>query len=333
MIRRAALLLILFVCVTPGFAQTRYPLRQYLSIRGAAGPTLSPDSKDVAFLTSVTGTGQVWKVPGHSGWPDQLTFFPSSVASVSWSPTGNEMVVVADNNGNEQFQFSLVSGDGATVTPLTDDPKVRHDWGGWSKDGRTIFYASNARDERYFDCYLMDLATRKELRVFQKDAVLDAAALSPDGRMLAAVHDVSNVNNDLYLVDTATGQGRHVTPHEGDAQYSVIGFSGDGRTLYLVSDQGRDFLNLAEMDVASGRMTFLMDEKADVGAAHLSPDARLLAYTVNRGGYEELTLWDTRSRRALKLPSLPRGIVTPGGFSADGRRLAISLNTPTYNSD
>jgi dipeptidyl aminopeptidase/acylaminoacyl peptidase/CubicO group peptidase (beta-lactamase class C family) len=331
--RRTAILLLLLVCALPGTTQTRYPLRQYLSIRGAGGPTLSPDGAEVAYLTSVTGTAQVWKAPSRSGWPDQLTFFSSGVSSVTWSPTRKEMIVVADDNGNEQFQLTLVNADGSVVTPLTSDPKVRNSFGGWSKDGKTLYYASNARDPRYFDCYLMDVAAKRARRVFQKDAVLDAAALSPDGKTLAAVEIVSNVNNDLYLVDTATGKGRMVTPHEGDAQYNVIGFSDDGKALYLVSDQGRDFLNLAEIDVATGKMTFLMDEKADVGNARLSPDAHLLAYTVNRDGYEELTLWDTRARKTRRLPALPRGIVTPGNFSADGRRLVLSLNAPTYNAD
>ena len=56
----------------------QYPLRQYLNIRGAGFPTISPDGSQVAFRTNITGTSQVWRVSTSSGWPDQLTFSPDS---------------------------------------------------------------------------------------------------------------------------------------------------------------------------------------------------------------------------------------------------------------
>jgi dipeptidyl aminopeptidase/acylaminoacyl peptidase len=317
----------------PAAAQTPYPLRRYLSIRSAARPTLAPDGRTVAFLTNLTGSAQVWTVPGGSGWPQQATFVSGSVASAEWSPTGDSILVVADDNGNEQFQFALVRADGTQWTPLTTDPKVRNEFGGWSQDGKTLYYASNARDPRFFDCYLMDVETKQARRVFQKDAVVMAAALSPNKRTLAAVEAQSNVNENVYLVDTTTGNARLLTPHTGDVKYDVIGFSTDGRTLTIASDQGRDFVNLATMDLASGKLTFLQDEKFDIENARLSNDGRFLAYTTNRDGYEELSVLDTHTWRPVRLPALPHGILTPGGFSADDKRLAVTVNTPTRNSD
>ena len=311
----------------------QYALRQYLSVRGAASPTLSPDGKQIAFLTSLTGTAQVWQVGANGGWPNQLTFFGSSVNTLEHAPASNDLLVVADDNGNEQFQFTLVSGDGTTQTPLTASPKVRHEWGGWASDGKTIFYAANDRDPRYFDCYLMDIATRQSRRVFQQDSVLAASALSHDGKTLIATEAVSNVDNRVYIVDVATGQGRMVTPHTGDARYNVIGFASDDKTVFLTSDQGRDFVNLAALDTATGKITFLQDEPHDVDTARLSPDGKRLVYTLNRDGYEELNLWDTQTRKPVRLPALPKGIVTPGNFTRDGKQLAVALNTPAHNSD
>ncbi len=333
--RRVVLFCLLLLFSRFALAQSppAYSLRQYLNIRGAGSPTLSPDGAQVAFLAGTTGTAQVWKVASGSGWPEQLTFFSSGVSALAWSPARSELLAVTDNNGDEQYQFYLVRADGTGVTPLTADPKVRHEFGGWSSDGKNLYYASNARDPRYTDCYLMDAATGKERLVFQKDASMTAEALSSDNRFLAASVSTSNVNNDLYIVDVATGQGRRVTPHTGDARYGVIGFSSDAKSLYLTTDQGRETNNLAEMNVATGAITFLQDEKFDVESAQLSPDGRLLAYSANRDGYEELTVWDTRTRKPVRLPDLPKGIVTPRNFSANGRRLAIGLNTPARPGD
>lgn len=270
-------------------AQSGYPLSQYMSAQMAIAPTISPDGKQVAFASDITGVLQLWRVSSSGGWPHQLTYFPSGIAEgPQWSPVDNEILVSADNGGDQQYQLYLVRSDGFRITPLAPHPKVRYRMGGWSRDGKSIFYASNARDERYYDCYVMDVATRKERRVFRKDAVMRARALSGDGRTLAAIDTHSEVNSDVYLVDVATGKGRLLTLHTGDAKYDAIGFTPDGRRLYVTSDQGREFVNLAWIDTTTGKLTFERNDKADVGGGLLSRDGRSLAFTRNLEGFEEL---------------------------------------------
>jgi len=65
----------------------------------------------------------------------------------------------------------------------------------------------------------------------------------------------------------------------------------------------------------------------------LSPDGLRLVFTLNHDGYEELTLWNTGSRMTEKVPRLPRGIASAGGFSADGNRLVITFNGSTIIDD
>ncbi len=324
---------ILSLLVLPVQAQKQYPLRQYLSIRAASAPNLSPDGKQVAFLSAVTGTLQVWKVPATGGWAEQLTFFSSGVASSLWSPVNNEMIVVADTDGNEQFQLFLVSGDAKSIVPLTNDPKVRHTFGGWSKDGKQVYYSSNKRNPRYFDCYVMDVETRQARMVFQKDGILDANALSTDGKTLIASEATSNVNHNLYVVDTATGQGRLATSHTGDAVYNIIGFTDDDKSLLMVTDHNRNFQNLAKMDLESGKITFLQDENHDLLGGELSHDKKTLALLTNRDGYGELSLLDAKTLRPKRLPDLPKGSIGLGGFTTDGKVMALGVNTPTKNTD
>jgi protease II len=331
--RNAAILVPLLLFPLPARADEPFTLRQYLSVRGAVGPTISPSGNDVCFLTDITGVTQAWRVSSKSGWPDQITFFPGGVANATWSPARDEILVVADKDGDQQYQLFRVRSDGTGMAPLTADPKVQHQWGGWSHDGKTIYYSANSRDERYFDCYLMEVESKRSRRVFEKDAVLSAAALSRDAQTLAVLAMRSEVNYELYLVDTATGKGRQVAPHTGDAKFLVIGFTPDGRTLYFATDRGRAFVNLARMDVATGELKLLQEEKHDIASGLLSPDGRWLAFTTNRDGYEELTVWDTRTDEPIPLPKLPHAMVALGGFSADGKQLAVSINGPTRTDD
>lgn len=330
----ALLPLLILLPQSPTGAQTAtYPLRQYLNIRSAISPTLSPDGTQVAFQARITGTSQLWRVPAGSGWPEQLTFLSGNIGSAVWSPDGRWILVTADRDGDEQYQFYLVKPDGTQTVPLTSNPKVRHQFGGWSQDGKKIYYASNARNPQFFDCYVMDVDTHQEQRVYQKDAPMSAAALSNDGRTMAVTENISNFDSRLYLVDVASGQARFVTPHKGDARYNPIGFSEDDKTLYLTTDQDREFVNLAALDVAAGSLKYLQDEKSDVESVTLSPNARTLAYASNRDGYLQVSLWDMRTRRALPAPKLPQGVHTLGNFSRDNRRLALGVNMPTRNGD
>jgi dipeptidyl aminopeptidase/acylaminoacyl peptidase len=317
------------------FAQNgaQYPLRQYLSVRGAGSPTISPDGSQVAFRTNITGTSQVWRVSASSGWPDQLTFFPSSVQNPAWSPKGDRILVPADNNGDEQFQLYAVTPDGSRLTPLTANPKVRHNFGGWSSDGKKVLYSSNARDARYFDCYVMDVESKSERMVFKKDAVLFPGDLSPDGKLFAAVEFRSNVDSDVYIVDMASGAEKPVTPHTGEVLTQVIGFSADSRTLLVSTNRDREFQNLATIDVASGQMRYLHNEPHDVDGAALSNNRKRLAFTLNKDGFLDPEVMDVESGKRMRLPELPRGIITLGGFTADSRQLAVAINTPTRKND
>ncbi len=318
---------------TSAQSQTQYPLRQYLSIRAAGFPSISPDGSQVAFRTSITGTSQVWRISSKSGWPDQLTFFPSSVSTVSWSPAGDTILVTADNNGDEQFQFYIVRPDGTSISALTKNPKVRHGFGGWSADGSTIYYSSNARNPQFFDCYLMDVKSGKDRLVFQKDSMLSVSAMSHDGRWLAAVEMRSNTDSDLYLVDTTTANAKQIAPHTGEAVYNAIDFSPDGGKLYVVTDQDREFHNLASVDTATGKLTYIHKVGADVEKAEITPDGRRLAYVVNRDGYQDLEILDLRTLKSQKLPPMPHGSVTLGNFTGDSRRLALGINTPARAND
>ena len=63
--RRFALLAALLLSaasfpVGQAVADEPYSLRQYLSIRGALTPMISPSGKDVGFLTDITGVTQLW---------------------------------------------------------------------------------------------------------------------------------------------------------------------------------------------------------------------------------------------------------------------------------
>ncbi len=316
-------------------AQTppQYPLRQYLQIRGALGPTISPDGKQVAFRTTLTGTSQLYRVKLNDLWPDQLTFFSSSISSAAWSPTGEWIAVVADKDGTEQFQFYLVNSNGTKLIELTNNTKIRFQWGGWSPDGKKIFYSSNERNPEFFDSYVLDVATRKKQLIRLGDGNYQPVALSHDGKTIAVNLFSSNVDTDLFLVDVATGKSKQVAKHTGEVKLIPIGFSADDKKLFLITDLDREITAIGNVDVASAKVSIVREEDHEVGSGVMSNNGKYLAYVVNRDGYEDLEIWDTLKSKRLSLPPHARGNVTLGDFSGDGTNLCFGLSTPTHSTD
>jgi dipeptidyl aminopeptidase/acylaminoacyl peptidase len=317
-----------------------FPIERYLNIRSASSPTLDARGERVAFLTNVTGTAQVWSVAATGGWPEQLTFYTDRVDFVRWSPDGTGLLFGKARGGDENSQLYWMSPDGAQVRQLTDAPRVRYNFGGWSADGRRVAYASNQRNPNFFDIYTMDVSSGQESLVYQQDGSNGVAAWSPDGRFIVVSRssDTLSLDNDLYLVEVASKGVTHLTPHDGATQYGDVHFTRDSRALLLSTNARSEWLSLARMDLATRRIEIIDDTPWDIDATALSDDGQLLAYTINRDGFSELYLRRLSATGALAKRDAPvalpgKGIVGGLEFSGDARRLALVFNGARYNPD
>ena len=322
----------------PAAARRDDSIERYLNIRSATGPTLSPRGDRVAFLMNTTGTAQIWMVDAAGGWPEQLTFYADRVDFVRWSPDGAGLVFGKSRGGDENAQLYWMAADGTRVRALTDAPKIRHNFGGFSPDGRRIAYASNRRDPNFFDVYVMDLGTAREELVYQQDGSNGVAVWSPDGRSLivSRSNEQLSLDNDLFLVELATKTATHLTPHTGAAQFSDVHFARDGRALILAANADGEWLRLSRLDLATRKMTPLEDSEWDTDATALSRDGRLLAYTLNRDGFSELYVRGVSPDGTLAARPAPvelpgKGTVSGLEFSPDATRLALAFSGARSN--
>ncbi|HEX8264546.1 MAG TPA: S9 family peptidase [Pyrinomonadaceae bacterium] len=321
---------VLFVTASV-FAQTKQPgkytIEQYLNIRSASAPSFSPTGDRVAYLTNVTGTNQIWIVPASGGAPKQLTNYEDNVGFVALSPADDAIVFGKASGGDENTQFFWMRADGSEVKALTSDPKVRHNFGDWSDDGKRIFYASNKRNRNYFDIYAMEIPSGKEELILQHDGSNSVAAVSKDGRKIVISRSGTelSLDNDLYLVDVAAKNAMHLTPHTGAAQYEDVDFLPGDSAISLAANDNCEFSRIATINFSDLKLKGSCKATADVES--LNSHNQDLAYTFNREGVSQLFV-------TPDFPKLPgKGVVSSLKFSKDGSKVAFTFSGAKFNPD
>lgn len=353
--RRMNVFAALLLFAAAAFAQP-YTIQQYLSIKSAGGPTFSPDGKQLAYTTNTTGTSQVWIIDLPQGKPRQLTNYEDNVSFVRWLPDGSGLIFGKARGGDENTQFFFMKPDGSGVRALTDDPRVRHNFGQISYDGKTIYYGSNKRDRNYFDIYRMDIASGKEELIYQFDSNNSVAAVDQFGKKLVVSRSGGelSLDNNLFLVDVASKKETLITPHMGSAQFGDAGFLPDGKSLLFAQNDNREFYSLSHMRLrnparpddwsdANREVRILDDTQWDVSGIELPDHASRFAYVINREGFSELyikeietdgkPLLTTFLNRKTKVELPAQGIVGGLAFSKDQDKLAFSFSSSKHNGD
>ncbi len=334
------------------FAQP-YSIQQYLNIKSAGSPTFAPDGRSIAYLTNATGTSQIWVKSLPDGQPKQLTNYDDNVGFVRWLTDGSGLIFGKARGGDENTQLFWMRPDGSGVRELTNDPKVRHNFGEVSADNKTIYYASNKRNRTYFDIYRMEIASGKEAMIYQFDSNNSVAAVDAAGKKLIVSRSGGelSLDNNLFLIDIETKKETLLTPHKGSAQFGQVSFLPDGKSLLFAHNYNREFYSLAIMRLrdpasekwsdANREVRILDDTQWDVTSITLPDSAKRLAYVLNREGFSELFIneieADDKATKVLDkktIVELPaQGIVGGVTFSKDQTKLAFSFNSSKHNGD
>jgi dipeptidyl aminopeptidase/acylaminoacyl peptidase len=315
----------------------------------------SPDGRLLAYVSDASGRPQLWLRPlaefDATDSASRLLPVDGAVVRCAWRPDGSRILVQVDPDGTEEYRLGEVDPRTGAVEWIAAESGVRHEVGApysagsdpYSRDGRFLAYASNARDPTTFDVIVRDLATGTDRTVVRAgDPVPDDRYLpmffSPDSRRLLVLRLHQNTEHDLFVADLDTGTLDHLTPHDGPAKYVPAAWTADG--IYLCTTLGRDFTGLALLTPA-GDLTWLHTTDHDVEGAALSGDGRRLIWGVNDAGYTALYWMEVGTGRPQPVTGLPRGVIAQDfGYaghalrpSHDGRRVVVQVAGATTATD
>jgi dipeptidyl aminopeptidase/acylaminoacyl peptidase len=334
---RLACLAISFLLVTPAWAEDAPPneLERSVALMAKVGacwsPSFSPDGTRVAFVSNMSGVPQIYIMPATGGFPEQVTALDDAVDQVDWSPTGEFLAFEVAPGGGLNTQVYVIKPDGSGMRRLTDGGKENNFMDRWSADGKILAISSSRRDPATTDSYFIDLVSGKLQMVAENKGVGGVQDISRDNRFAIINRLMSRGDNNLYLVEVATGKESLLTPHEPPGSFGSAWFAPDGQTIYFISNKDRDLSAFARVrlgkDGKPGEVEVIAArDDAEAAGSSINEAGTQLALLWNVAGKNELAFYDTKAGKAAPGPRLPGEIVGEGGFSKDGSRLAIVVS-------
>lgn len=319
------------------------------------------------LLTRFGSAEQLHRVTQPLGMREQLTFGQEPVQGAVAHPADADRVIVLQGRPGERHPSLQLRSLSQGTLRRFGDGRLRQSLPLWAHDGRRIAFAAEPPEGGQAEIYLADATTDRATPEAPKHLAAvegqDLAVLdwSYDDTRLLLRGRVSAGEAHLYVADVRTGALTQLVPApvvrkppvrkrlrgrfaaappvpEAPPKPVALGdarFSRDGRGVYFVSTQDAEFAGLHYIDLFTrqGRSLAPQDH-ADIDGMRLSPDGRHIAYTLNEGGYSRLVLHDLTQRTDLLLPPLPAGsLIRQLRFDADGKRLALTVDSATSPSD
>jgi Tol biopolymer transport system component len=166
-----------------------------------AHSSLSPDGSRVAFASNATGHSNIWVQDLDGSGLRQLTNDPTADSWPVWSPDGRWIVYSSLRGSQETWR---VRSDGSSPAEKLVDGFFRGDWS--RIDGRSLIVTSDGGA----NVRLIDVDHRSV--VWEKRAsaggTLSLPQFSPDGRRISVPLPEARGRDAVWILDTATGEGR-----------------------------------------------------------------------------------------------------------------------------
>ncbi len=246
----------------------------------------SRDGKLIYFLSSESGSSQLWRMNKNGKRRRQLTNYVGGIDTYSFSPDGRHLLFIS------QVQYGKRVKDLYPDLPLSsgrviDDLMYKH-WDEWVESVPHPFVADISRSGKLTNCkdLLEGLPYESPMKPW---GGIEQLAWSPDGKYIAytcrkksGMEYAISTNSDIYLYTVATGKTTNLT--EGMMGYDQNPvFSPDGRYIAFESMERdgyeSDLNRLFIHDLQTGTNRFLSKAlDGDVSNLCWSSDGSILYF-------------------------------------------------------
>ncbi len=246
-------------------------------------PRWSPDGKHIYFVSSRSGSAQVWRLAMAGGEAEQVTRLPLDVDALEVAPTGAYLLLsmaVLPGRSPEETKAALEARAAAKATGVVYERLLFRHWDSWSDGTRNHLFTFDLATGKATDL-MRDMDADCPSKPFGGSEEFD---VSPDGRSVVfAAKDVGreeawSTNFDLFLVpaDGSTPSRKLTANPAWDTQPK---FSPDGKTLaYLAMRRAgfeADRFDIVLRDWATGTERWITLRADDTPRGDRSPSELL----------------------------------------------------------
>lgn len=319
--------LVFFYCQKSDYREVKqYTIEQFMNTVSIGGSSFSTDEETILFSSNKSGIYNAYTISVKGGEQTQITESKNeAIFAISFFPKDKRFLYSSDKGGNEVNHIFVRNQDG-TVKDLTPGENARSGFYGWSYDKKSFFYGSNKRNPRFMDVYEMDIETFQSNQVYQNDAGYNLGAISNNKRYLVFTKTVTTNNSEMYLYDVNTKEIKHLSPHEGDVNYSPQTFSTDSKNLYFLTNQGSEFTYLKKYNIKSAASEIVEQVNWDIMYSYLSRNGKYRVTGINEDGRTVINIVETSANTPVKIPDLPDGNITSVNISKSEKMMAFYMS-------
>jgi tricorn protease len=315
-----------------------------------AEPGISPDGATIAFASG----GDIWEVAARGGDARLLVSHAATESRPLYSPDGKRLAFTSTRSGNgDVYVLTLATGDLVRLTYDDANEQVS----GWSRDSRWVYFASSSHDlASMLDVYRVSADGGTPAAVAaDRYATEYFAAPAPAGNAVAiSARAIASSQwwrkghshldeSEIWLVrDNGSKAPTYDPVTKGGAKDAWPMWSGDGKTLYFMSDRsGAE--NIVATDVGRSEtrpITAFRDGR--VLWPSITSDGQTIAFERNFG------IWtvDTASKAPREVPIVLRGApaaaavehrtftdqIREAALSPDGRKIAVTVHGEVFSA-
>ncbi|MBN2243584.1 MAG: S9 family peptidase [Acidobacteria bacterium] len=297
---------------------------------------LSPDGGKVLFLSDRSGSVQAYigEVARPAAPAIQITDGADGLHWANFTADGGRIVFTRDAGRDENYRIYRVNLDGSNPVNLTPRKNLHRDNPVLPEDLPNLsFYTARDVSSPSTTLYALQLDDGKERSVYRDSHPSWASDVTADGSRVLLVRFIDRTDLAVLEVDAASGAARQVYPPQGEraAVYDAR-YDADGGRVLVATDEGREISSVLLLHGMTGviERRYIQDRPlgAHVAAIEVSPTGDRIAVVVNAGNRSEVRFLDAETLELAKEVELPFGMVEFGGFSSDGKELAMVVATP-----
>jgi dipeptidyl aminopeptidase/acylaminoacyl peptidase len=302
----------------------QYTIEQFMDTTRVGGSSFSPDEKSILFHSNKSGIFNVYTMPLSGGDPQQLTnSTKESTYIVSAFPNDARFLYAYDKGGNENSHIYIRELDGKE-RDLTPGDKTKANFLKWSKDRKSFFFSTNARDPKFFDIYetaIVDLAPKL---IYQDEVGYNFGDISNDRKFIAfGKPGNTTADSDVYLYNTATKEMKNITPHKGDVGNDPAAFDVNSKYLYFLSNEGGEFMYVARHDLKTGKREVVEKTRWDVSLMGFSRNGKYRVVATNEDARTKVKIYEEATGKVVDLPPLPEGDINGINISDSETKMAF----------